>query len=226
MNEEAKRAAGEAAAVLVRDGMTVGLGSGTTASYFQEALAARIRAESLNVQGIAPSRKSEEHAQALGIPITSLERGVIVDLAVDGADEVDVNLDLIKGGGGALVREKLVVSMAREFVVIADASKSVETLGAFPLSVAIIPFGWGTTQARLEETFGVPAPMRGGPESPGITDDGLYVLDMRFGHIDEPGDLLGRLRSVVGVADAGLFVGVTSRVLFGNPDGTVWEVRR
>jgi ribose 5-phosphate isomerase A len=226
MNEDAKRAAGEAAAALVRDGMIVGLGSGTTASYFQEALAARIRDESLNVRGVAPSRKSEEHAQALGIPIASLERGVIVDLAVDGADEVDVNLDLIKGGGGALVREKLVVSMAREFVVIADSSKSVETLGAFPLPVAIIPFGWETTQARLEETFGVPAPMRGGPESPGITDDGLYVLDMRFGHIDEPGDLLARLRSVVGVADAGLFVGVASRVLFGNQDGTVWEVSR
>jgi ribose 5-phosphate isomerase A len=226
MNEEAKRAAGQAAAALVRDGMTLGIGSGTTANHFQEALAARIRDEGLTVRGVAPSRISEEHARALGIPLAPLERGLILDLAVDGADEVDANLNLIKGGGGALVREKLVVAMAREFVVVADESKSVETLGAFPLSVAVIPFGWETTQDRMEEAFGVPASLRGGTDSPFVTDDGLYVLDMRFGHIEEPGDLLVRLRSLVGVADAGLFVGVASRAVFGNPDGSVWEVSR
>ena len=222
-SESGKQAAGRAAAAFVRDGMIVGLGSASTANAFHRALAERIQAEGLQIQGVAPSRPTEEHAASLGIPLIPLQSGMTLDLNVDGADEVDANLQLIKGGGGALVREKLVAAAAKEFIVVADASKSVPILGRFPLPVAVIPFGWTTTQARLESLFSVAAPIRGGAENPFVSDDQLYILDVSFGQIPDPAETLARLRAIIGVADAGLFVGMATRALFGNADGTVRE---
>lgn len=226
MSDTAKRAAGRAAAQLVRDGMVVGLGSGSTADFFHEALAERMRAEGLRVQGVAPSRRSEASAAKHGIPLA--EPGVSLDLAVDGADEVDPDLNLIKGGGGALVREKIVAASARELVIVADIGKSVVTLGTFPLPVAIVPFGWKATKCHIEGTFGVSTALRGGESTPFVSDDGLYVLDVHFadaGGLPNPAETEARLRSIVGVAECGLFVCMTSRVLFGYPDGTVEEAR-
>lgn len=223
MRDAGKQAAGRAAAARVTNGMCVGIGSGTTAACFIMALAERVQREGLRIKGIAPSLRSEELARAHGVPLIELTPETRPDLAVDGADEVDANLAIIKGGGGALVREKLVAAGAREFIIIADASKSVVTLGAFPLPVAVIPFGWMTTQKRLESAFQVPALIRGGAETPYVTDDGLYILDMAFGQILDPAETIARLRATVGVADAGLFVGMASRALFGNADGSVRE---
>ncbi len=227
MDKEAgKRVAGEAAAKLVKDGMVIGIGSGTTANHFQAALAERMRTEGLKIQGVAPSVRSEQHAGGLGIPIVPLSRGLVLDLAVDGADEIADDLSLIKGGGGALVREKLVVAAAREFIVVADDSKTVGVLGAFPLSVAVIPFGWEQTVDRIIATFGVTVTMRGGTESLFVSDDGLYVADLHFGTIPDPVETHNRLRSTYGVADCGLFVSLAHRALLGSAEGRVREMHR
>ncbi|GAB4456468.1 MAG: ribose-5-phosphate isomerase RpiA [Armatimonadaceae bacterium] len=225
-NDEAKKAAGRAAAALVENGMCIGLGSGSTANSFHIALAERMHKEGIRVEGVAPSRRTEEHCAALGIPLVRLGRERTLDLAVDGADEIGPGLALIKGGGGALVREKLVVAAAREFVVIADDTKAVPMLGEFPLPVAVIPFGWQTTQQRIREQFGVEPTVRGGEETPFLSDDGLYILDVPFQQIAEPAALYDKLRSVVGVVDCGLFIGMAHRALLGQTDGRVLEITR
>lgn len=222
----AKQAAARAAAQLVQDGMRIGLGSGSTTDFFHEALGERIRTEGLRIQGVAPSTQTEANARQQGIPL--VEPGTLLDLAVDGADEVDPDLNLIKGGGGALVREKIVAASAPELIIIADIRKSVPTLGTFPLPVAIMPFAWRATKSRIESTFGVSSTLRGGESTPFVSDDGLYILDIHFSDangIPNPAETEARLRSIVGVAECGLFVCMTTRVLFGHPDGSVEEVR-
>lgn len=225
-NEAGKRAAAQAAVGLIESGMTVGLGSGTTSRLFIEALGARVRAEHLQIRGVPTSRAAEAQARALGIPVVELTRNTVPDLAIDGADEVDPRLNLIKGGGGALVQEKLVAVSARDFVVIADSSKAVAVLGKFPLPVAIIPFGWETTLGRLEQEFVVPAARRLRDDQPLVTDDGMYLIDLQFGRIPDPEELENRLERIVGVIDIGLFIAIPSRVLYGYADGRVEEVRR
>ena len=221
-NEAAKRAAAHAAARLVEPNMTVGLGTGSTAALFIEALAERVRRENLSVRGVPTSAAGAGLAGRVGLDLVPLGQNTRPDLTVDGADEVDPNLALIKGGGGALVREKLVAVSSRRFVVIADESKTVATLGAFPLPVAVLPFGWQTTQTRIEDGFGVRVALRERDGAPFVTDDGLYLLDLHFGPvIADAGDLEARLKAVVGVAEVGLFVGVANAALFGSPDGSV-----
>ena len=227
-NQPAKRAAGIAAAELVQTGMVVGIGTGSTAKFFTEALANRVQTEGLKVRGVPTSRQSRAFAEQFGLPLVPLTLTTRPDLTIDGADEFDPTLNLVKGGGGALVQEKLVAVSSREMVVIADESKAVAVLGAFPLPVAVVPFGWETTQERLRERFGVEAHLRENRDGHGpfVTDDGLYVIDLRFGTIADPSDLEHRLRAVTGVAEVGLFVSVASRVLVGRNDGTVREVFR
>ncbi len=227
-NEAAKRAAGDAAAARVESGMVVGIGTGSTAKFFTEALAHRVATEGLKVRGVPTSRQSRALAEQLGIPLVPLTKAACPDLTVDGADEFDPALNLIKGGGGALVQEKLVAVSSREMIVIADESKAVATLGAFPLPVAVVPFGWETTRERLIERFGVEADLRQNRDGHGpfVTDDGLYVVDLRFGSIPDPAELESRIRGVTGVAEVGLFVGVASRVLVGAEDGTVHDIVR
>ena len=227
-NEAAKRAAARAAAQLVRTGTLVGIGTGSTAKFFVEALAERVQKEGLQIRGVPTSRQAQALAQERGIVTVPLTAATRPDLTIDGADEVDVYLNLIKGAGGALVQEKLVAVSSREMVVIADESKNVQTLGAFPLPVAVVPFGWETTEERLQKRFGVPTALRQNRDGHGpfVTDDGLYVIDLQFGTIADPAAGERELRSVVGVAEVGLFVGVASRVLFGAADGSVREVQR
>jgi ribose 5-phosphate isomerase A len=227
MSDTAKKAAAEAAAKLVRDGMTLGLGTGSTAAFFLTAVGVRIRAEGLKVQGIATSARSAEMAAQYGIPLVDLTPDTRPDLAVDGADEADLNLNLIKGGGGALVREKIVAHAAKEFIVIVDSSKVVPTLGRFPLPVAIFPFGWEETRARIARGFAVPATLRMNTDgTPFVTDDGLYIVDLPFGEIPDPAHTEAHLNGIPGVAACGLFVDMGSVLLIGHDDGTIKEERR
>lgn len=224
-NEAGKKTAACAAAERIQNGMTVGLGTGSTAAFFLEALAARLASgELIGMRGVPTSRRAEEQARSLGIPLLVLTLESRPDVTVDGADEIDPRLNLIKGGGGALVQEKIVAVSSREMWVVADQGKMVEALGEFPLPVAVVPFGWDTTLHRLEDSFAVPCDLRRSPDgSPYITDDGLHIVDMRFGRIENPSDLQWRLRTVAGVAEVGLFVNVAGRVFLGRDDGTVEE---
>jgi len=219
-----KKAAGFAAAQWVQDGMCLGLGSGSTANWFHIALAERIQREGIQVCGVAPSQRTEDHCASLGIPTVPLTAGMTLDLAVDGADEIAPDLSLIKGGGGALIREKIVVAAARSFIVIADSSKSVSCLGVFPLPIAVIPFGWESTQERLQDLLQVEVGIRGGKANPFVSDDGLYILDAHCQEIPDPITLYPQLRTLPGVADCGLFVQMAERAIVGHPDGTTTEM--
>jgi ribose 5-phosphate isomerase A len=206
--------------------MTLGLGTGSTAVHFIDALGERVRQNGWRVRAVPTSERSRIQAEGLGIPIVDLGDAGPLDLAIDGADETDRHLSLIKGGGGALLREKLVAAAARQFIVVADSSKLKETLGAFPLPVAIVPFGWQATVRRLERD-GVPMRLRQSKEPSGgpfVTDDGHYILDMQFGAIADPVALERDIKQITGVVDVGLFVGLASRLILGFEDGHVEEL--
>jgi ribose 5-phosphate isomerase A len=222
-NDAAKQAAGLAAARLIENGMTVGLGTGSTAACFVDALAERVRTEGLQIVCVPTSRAAEQQAQREGLQVVTLTAATRPDMTVDGADEVDAAFHLIKGAGGALVQEKLVAVSSREMVVVADPSKVVDILGAFRLPVAVIPFGWETTHARLTAAFpGIPAVLRCREDGSAIvTDDGLLLIDLHFGPtIADPHALQAKLRTVVGVAEVGLFVSIAHRIVIGHADGT------
>lgn len=222
--DAAKRAAGEYAARFVTPGMTVGLGTGSTAAFFHEALATRVR-EGLEVRAVATSEATAERARSLGIPVVDFGPETLPDLTVDGADEIGPNLSVIKGGGGALVREKLVAAASKRMIVIADARKKVATLGAFPLPVAVVPFGVERLSAQLRADFEVPVSLRvTATGAPLVTDDGLHLLDLHFEIIPRPALLEKRLKNYVGVVDSGLFVGIASQAILGDDGGSVSEI--
>jgi len=203
---EAKRRAGERAVEFVEDGMAVGLGTGTTAYWAVERLGQRVRA-GLRVRCVPTSRRTEEQARALGIPLVGLGEVTELDIAIDGADEIGPGLALIKGGGGALLREKLVASAARRFVVAADASKRVEVLGRFPLPVEVVPFAWELTARRVGSVVNVEPALRREPGGePYVTDNGNFILDCRCGRIPDPERTGRELKALVGVVESGLFV--------------------
>jgi len=204
----AKRLAGYRAVEFIEDGMTVGLGTGSTAYFMVERLGERVRDEGLRVRCVPTSLRTEEQARALGIPLTTFSEVASLDLAVDGADEIGPGLALVKGGGGALLREKLVAAAARRFVVIADAGKRVETLGAFPLPVEVVPFAWEVTARRVARAAGVEPELRRDGSGPYVTDNGNYVLDCRCGRIEDPARLERELKLLPGVVECGLFVGM------------------
>lgn len=212
----AKEAAGRRAAELVKDGMVVGLGTGSTAAYAIRTLGERI-ARGLKITAVSSSIASEVLARELSIPIRTFADVQTLDMTIDGADEVDPKLRLIKGGGGALVREKLVAAASSEMVVVVDNRKRVQTLGAFPLPVAIFPFAWQTTLARLQAHGTAHLRERGG--APFITDDGLYIADLSIGPIADPEALAAALHSTPGVADVGLFLNLATRLVVGFDDG-------
>jgi ribose 5-phosphate isomerase A len=217
LTDELKKAAAEQALELVQEGMLVGLGSGTTARYFTEGLG-RMVARGMKVRGVPTSRATAELAAELGIPIVTELIGQI-DLAVDGADEVDPALNLIKGRGGALVREKLVASAAKRFVVVIDESKLVPQLGVGVLPVEVVPFLWRSTAERLAG-LGVSLVVRGGEETPFVTDNGNLILDLTVdGGIKYPGDFGLELKKVTGLVEHGLFVGMTDTVIVAGPEG-------
>ena len=217
-----KRAAGEAAALLVERGMVVGLGTGSTAAWFVKALGAR----KLDIICIATSTTTAELAASLGMRLAELGETREIDLTVDGADEIGPGLSLIKGGGAALLREKLVWEASKRCIVIADAAKRVETLGKFPLPIEVVAFGHKITALRIcdalaECDIGIPPRLRLKDGQPVRTDGGNLIYDAACGRIEEPATLAFALKSVTGVVDHGLFLDLAELALIGTADGVV-----
>jgi ribose 5-phosphate isomerase A len=216
-----KQAAAEAAVKLVEDGMVLGLGSGSTAAFFVAALAQRMSDERLQVVGIPTSLHTEQQARGLNIPISTLADHSQIDLTVDGADEiVPGSLCLIKGHGGALLREKIVASASKRMAVVGDTTKIVDRLGSLvSVPVEIVPFGWESTQRKLEALGARPSLRVRGDGQPYLTDGGHYILNCAFGPIDNPRDIADRLDHVVGVVEHGLFIDFGTEALVAGPDG-------
>jgi ribose 5-phosphate isomerase A len=215
MSREAqKRAAAEAAVALVRDGMVVGLGTGSTAAFAIDALARRV-SQGLRILGIPTSARSAAQARDGGIPLTTFAEHRRIALTIDGADEIAAgSLDLIKGLGGALLREKIVASASDRLVIVADAAKLVEQLGASgPVPVEVVPFGWETTAERLAALGGNPVLRQGDDGQPFRTDGDNLILDCGFGIIADAAALEQRLSGVVGVVETGLFIGMADMAL-------------
>jgi ribose 5-phosphate isomerase A len=230
-NEHEKENAALAAMEYVEDGMTIGLGTGSTAKYFVEMLADEI-ADGLLVRCIETSQQTRDLATSLGIPLIPFEQIDRIHLTVDGADEVDSNGNLIKGGGAALLREKIIASASDHMVVIADPSKQVERLGAFPLPVEVTPFGYTITAKTVYDVLcaaGIDRPRVELRKQPGsidllVTDGGNYILDCHCGRIPDAEALAARLSNVPGVVEHGLFIDIARTVIIGNENGaTVFE---
>ncbi|MGA7850642.1 MAG: ribose-5-phosphate isomerase RpiA [Terriglobales bacterium] len=216
-NEEEKEAAGRAAAELVRDGDIVGLGTGSTAYFTVVALGERVKA-GLKVIGIPTSVQTADLARAVGIRLTTLDEHPQIDIAIDGADEIDPQLRLIKGGGGALLREKVVASASRKMVVVADSRKIVPVLGKFPLPVEVIAFARTVVEKKIAALGGSPK-LRVKPDgSPYVTDNGNQILDCSFGKIADPPALALALSNTPGIVEHGLFIGLASVALVGRGD--------
>ena len=217
-----KRAAGRAAAELVRPGMRVGLGTGSTFVFVLERLVERMRNDGLEFVGVPTSEDTTRRAQEFGVKLVTLDEIPALDLTIDGADEVDRNKTLIKGGGGALVREKIVAAAAREMVVVVTANKLVDVLGStFKLPVEVMPFGWRQAAARIE-ALGLKSQRRlrkdGGVY---LSDNGNCILDCALPAGTDPRELERTLNAIPGVVDSGLFVGLAGRVFVGDVDGGV-----
>ena len=218
--DDSKRMAARRALEFVEDGMLLGLGSGTTSAMFIQELGARVK-QGLRVRGIATSVASQQLAESLSIPITTFEESPVLDLAVDGADEVGPGLSLIKGGGGALLREKIVASAARKFIVIADSTKVVHQLGRFPLPVEVIKMALPIVSRKLD-ALGLNPKLRHHPDgSKYITDEGNYILDCSCGEISNHVKTAADIRGIAGVVEHGLFLGMASLALIASDKGVV-----
>ena len=218
--DQLKAAAAESAAALVRNGMIVGLGSGSTAALAVSALGRRVGG-GLRITGIPTSEGTAAQAKALGIPLTTLAEVPGIDMTIDGADEVEQgSLDLIKGLGGALLREKLVATATKALIIVADSSKLVTHLGAHdPIPVEVVPFGWETTAGRLARLGATPVLRRNAKIEVFVTDGGHYILDCRFQSIVSAQALAKELDHVVGVVEHGLFIGMTQEVHVAGAEG-------
>lgn len=221
--EDAKRRAALEAVKHVKDGFVVGLGSGSTAAYVIEEIGRLMRQEGLQVLGVPSSSQTFLLAVRSGVPLTTLDEYPVLDLDIDGADEVDRRLNLIKGGGGALTREKVVASAAKQVVIVADETKLVEKLGStFKLPVEVLPFALATATAAVKKLGGKPF-LRESKEKVGavVTDNGNYIVDVDFGPIDDAEELNRQLKLVPGVVETGLFIGLADMVYLGKKDRTV-----
>ena len=216
-NESEKELAGRAAAQLVRDGDIVGLGTGSTAYFTVLALGDRMKA-GLKMVGIPTSNATAELARAVGIPLSTLDEHPVLDIDIDGADEIDPNLNLIKGGGGAHLREKVIAAASKRMIVIADSGKLVPTLGKFPLPVEIVSFARAVVEKKIA-SLGATTKLRTRPDgSPYLTDNGNPILDCSFEKIQDPSALARTLRDIPGVVEHGLFIGLASLALVGRGD--------
>ncbi|AUC54788.1 MAG: ribose-5-phosphate isomerase RpiA [Sagittula sp.] len=228
--DKAKFVAAKRAAEFVESGMRVGLGTGSTAAWLVRCLGEMVREEGLRIKGVPTSTRTAELARDVGIEVISLDEAKWLDLTIDGADEFDEELSLIKGGGGALLQEKIVATASDQMVVIADAAKEVGHLGAFPLPVEVIPFGWQTTQALIEEmlismdVMGRNTTLRMNGDRPYITDEANHILDLHLSRIGNPRQLSMVLNQIPGVVENGLFIDICDKVVIGHGDGRV-EVR-
>jgi ribose 5-phosphate isomerase A len=208
-----KQAAAESAAAQVENGMIVGLGSGSTAALAVNAIGRRVR-QGLSIEGIPTSEATAAQARSLGIPLTNLEEKPRIDLTIDGADEVEQGaLNLIKGLGGALLREKIVASASRRLIIVVNDRKLVSRLGTFdPVPIEVVPFGWQTTQKRLVDMGAKPALRCHPGGKPFLSDGGHFILDCAFGQIESAESLARELDHVVGLVEHGLFIGLTAEV--------------
>jgi len=225
--DKAKFVAAKRAVDFVEDGMRVGLGTGSTAAWMVRCLAEVVRQDGLKIRAVPSSTRTAALARELGIEVVSLDEAKWLDLTIDGADEFDGDLNLIKGGGGALLQEKIVATASDQMIVIADAGKEVGALGAFPLPVEVIPFGWQTTKALIEEmlvsidVLGRSTSLRMNGDRPFVTDEGNHILDLHLGRIGNARQLAMVLNQVPGVVENGLFIDICDVVVVGYGDGRV-----
>lgn len=217
---ESKRIAAEKAVELVKEGMKIGLGTGSTAYWAIQAIGRLVKEEGLGIQAVATSVQSEQLAKEWGIPMMPFAEVDMLDLTIDGADEVDAELNLIKGGGGALLREKIVAAASKQLIIIVDESKDVQRLGKFPLPVEIVPFAYELTVKKLQQ-LGCELKLRLSGEELFVTDNGNYIADCEFGEITDPAALHDDLNRIPGVVDNGLFIHMASLVIIGSADGSI-----
>lgn len=217
--EELKKLAGEKALDHIKDGMIVGLGTGSTIEYTLRKLGKLVK-DGLKIQGIPTSIRTKRIAKEENIPLTTIDENPVIDVTIDGADEVDSNLNLIKGGGGALTREKIIAHNSKKVVIVIDDSKVVKALGIdFPLPVEVTKFGWTSTKKALEE-FGCEVKLREiMKDEPYITDNSNYILDCEFEKIDDPPQMEIDINNIPGVVENGLFIGLVDEVIVGGKQG-------
>ena len=225
--DTAKFVAAKRACQFVEDGMRVGLGTGSTAAWLVRCLGDMVEQDGLRITGVPTSTRTADLARQVGIETVSLDEAKWLDITIDGADEIDPELNLIKGGGGALLQEKIVATASDRMIVIADRTKQVDTLGAFPLPVEIIPFGWQTTKALLEETIaaldvvGERVTLRMDGPAPYVTDEGNHILDLHLGRIGNARQMALILNQIPGVVENGLFIDICDVTVIGHADGRV-----
>jgi ribose 5-phosphate isomerase A len=226
-SDAAKYAAARRSVDYVESGMKLGLGTGSTAAWMVRALAERIKADGLQVTGVPTSTRTADLARELGVPVTTLDDAKWLDLTIDGTDEFDARLNLIKGGGAALLQEKIVATASDRMIVIADVGKRVKTLGAFPLPVEVVPFGWQTTKALIEEALVAmdvsarDCVLRLNGDAPLLTDERNYIVDLHLGRIGNARQLAMMLNQIPGVVENGLFLDICDTVILGHADGKV-----
>jgi ribose 5-phosphate isomerase A len=208
----------------IRGGMTLGLGTGSTAYWAIQGIGEMVK-NGLSVKAVATSEQSEALARELNIPIIPFSEVDRLDITIDGADEVDKGLNLIKGGGGALLREKIVAAVTKFYIIIVDESKLVEHLGKFPLPVEVVPFAWELTERKLA-ALGCTPRMRMAGDKPYLTDNSNYIFDCSFGRIEDPAGLHRRVSDITGVMEDGFFIGMADIVIAGTVDGGTRTIER
>jgi len=214
-----KQRSAEAACEYVKDGMIVGLGTGSTAKFAVKKIGELVR-NGLSIRGIATSDSTKILAESEGIPLIDFSETMFIDLTIDGADEIDANLNMIKGGGAALLREKIVASASREEIIIVSVSKLVQQLGAFPLPVEVIPFGWQVVFNQLESLQGNPE-LRLKQGQPSVTDQGNFIVDCHFRKIENPEQLEQHLNMIPGVVENGLFINLCTRMIMADGENII-----
>ena len=219
-----KQLSAEAACNYVKDGMIVGLGTGTTAEFAVRKLGKLVR-NGLSIRGIPTSNRTKELAEAEGIPLIDFSESMFIDLTIDGADEIDGNLNMIKGGGAALLQEKIVASVSKAEIIVVNRTKLVDQLGAFPLPVEVIPFGWQVVFNQLESLHGNPD-LRLNKGQPQVTDQGNYIIDCHFRKIENPKLLEHQLNMIPGVVENGLFINLCTKMILADGEQLIVKDRK
>ena len=219
-----KQLSAEAACDYVKDGMIVGLGTGTTAEFAVRKIGKLVR-DGLSIRGIPTSKRTKELAEAEGIPLIDFSESMFIDLTIDGADEIDGNLNMIKGGGAALLQEKIVASVSKAEIIVVNMTKLVDQLGAFPLPVEVIPFGWQVVFNQLESLHGNPD-LRLNKGQPQVTDQGNYIIDCHFRKIENPKLLEHQLNMIPGVVENGLFINLCTKMILADGEQLIVKDRK